>query len=72
MEMDAPESLEDLRNRLKLHYSRFPRFTSRMVRDGSAGKFHLEQITDQKVLNSQFVRINDESLDFEAMQQLVA
>ena len=64
MEMDAPDSLEAFRDKLKAHYQSFPRFTSKLVRNGQV--YSLEQTTDQDALDN-LVTIHHESLDFEGM-----
>ena len=69
MEMDAPESMEVFREELRSHYTQFPRFTSKLVKNGK--NYNLEPVTDQAVLDDQ-VRIHEESLDFEGMEKLMA
>ena len=71
MEMDAPESLEGFREVLRAHYAKFPRFTAKLVKSNERERFSLDQVTDERVLDN-FVRIHEESLDFEAMERLTA
>lgn len=51
------------------HYSAFPRFSSKLVKNGE--DFSLEQITNQDALEA-IVSIHEEGLDFEEMQELMA
>ena len=50
MEMDAPDSLETFREDLRSHYTKFPRFTSKLVKEGKV--YSLRQVTDQDILDS--------------------
>ena len=64
MEMDAPESLETLRQQLLQHYWSSNRFTSRLVKEGEV--FSLRQITDAAALQD-MARVHEDSLNFEEM-----
>ena len=44
LQMDAPESLEQFKEHLKKHMTKFPRFTSRIVKVGN--EFFLRQVDD--------------------------
>ena len=48
--MDAPESLESLRDTLRDHFSKYPRFVSRVVKVGD--ERFIKKITDESQLAS--------------------
>ena len=50
IQMEAPDELESFRNHLKEHMSKFPRFSSRIVRVGN--EFFLRKVTDESVIAS--------------------
>ena len=60
MQMDAPESLDSFRDFLKNHFTKYPRYVSRIVKVGD--ERFLKRVTDESKLASQF-RVIDKPMD---------
>ena len=67
--MDAPESLDKFAEQLKVHFTSYPVFTTRLVKVDT--EFYLKQVTDEAVLADQF-KIVEERMDLKEAEKFMA
>ena len=58
--MEAPDSLELFREKLRDHFSQFHRFNSKMIKIGP--EYYFDRIGDEQLFDDQF-RIHEQTMD---------